>query len=385
MISPFSVRSGFIYCAVASCILVVAGPAFGWQANGQTQQTQQQIQQQNQQQAGNNYARQAYQNNQQQQQQTQQAASQQSYEQQLRQQQQTVVQPRLPQGFPLPQTEQDYIQRLLSYWEGASSQISRYECNFTRWQFDHEVCAYRKPADNQLVAAMISKGKVRYSNPDNGMYEVQQKWQFNGPPETEGGDPKYIRPAAENAEFVETEKWICDGQKIYEFDYHNKRLNEVTLPPEAQGEGLKNSPLPFVFGAKASELLERYWIRDVTPASVGDQQYWLEAWPKRISDAQAYSKVEIILSRDPFLPVSIHMYAPNYDAKLNPSKMVFQFEERQINGRLAGLQDFMKNFINPKTPWGWDRVRRDLAQNPQEQQPRVGQNPGGQTGNPQGR
>lgn len=380
MKSPFSAFSGFfssaLFCILICPIMFCANPAFGWQANGQ-------------QQAGNDNARQAYQNNlqqqrQQQAQQTQQGQQGQSYEQQLQQQQQTVTQPTLPQGFPLPQADQEYIQKLLSFWEGTSSQINRYQCDFTRWQYDHEVCNYRKPENKQLVAALISMGQVRYSNPDHGMYEVQQKWQFKGPPKTAGADPQYERPAEQNPDFVEAEKWICDGQKIYEYDYQNKRLYELTLPPEAQGEGLKNSPLPFVFGAKASELLERYWIRDITPQSVGDNQYWLEAWPKRISDAQAYSKIEIILSRQPFLPVSIHMYAPNYDPKLNPSKMVFQFEERQINGRLAGLQGFMKNFINPKTPFGWDRVPRDLAQDPRDQQPRVGQKQGTQ-GNPQGR
>ncbi len=306
----------------------------------------------------------------------------QDYQQQLRQQQQIVAAPQQPPGFPLTAQEQEYIQQLLVYWEDYSSKTKRYRCNFTRWQYDHVACNFRNPANNQLVAAMISKGKVRYSAPDKGMYEVLEMWQFAGPPTVEGGDPQYVRPAANNAEFVETEKWICDGEKIFEYDYQNKRLYELTLPPESQGEGLKNSPLPFVFGAKADELQQRFWIRDVTPQSVHGQQYWLECWPKRTNDAQAYSKVEIILSRNPFLPVSIHMYSPNYDLKTNPQKMVFQFDEREINGALDGLADFMQNFINPRTPFGWDRVPRDLMQDPLEQTtPRVGQAPAGQSPN----
>lgn len=344
--------------------LIFALPSFAWQAGHTT----------NQQSSNSNYAGQNRQSNG-----TQQQG--QSYQQQLQQQQQTIAAPQQPAGFPLPKAEQDYIQQLLAFWEGTSSQIKRYRCTFRRWQIDHEVCNYRNPDNNQLVAAMISVGTVRYSSPDNGMYEVLQKWQFTAPPANPGEDAVYERPAQKNPDFIETEKWICDGKKIYEYDYQNKRLYELTLPPEAQGEGLKNSPLPFVFGAKATELLERYWIRDVTPTSAHGQQYWLEAWPKRTSDAQAYSKIEIILSRDPFLPIAIHMYAPNYDPKLNPSKMVFAFEERQINGKLDNLSDFMKNFINPRTPFGWDRVPRDLIQDPRDQQnPRLGQVPQ-QTGN----
>lgn len=309
-----------------------------------------------------------------------------SYEQQLQQQQQNVVQPRQPAGFPLRAEDQQYIDQLLSYWEQNSDKINRYKCNFTRWQFDPVTCNYRIPGNNQLAAAMISKGNVRYSKPDKGMYEVLEMWQFAGPPKEAGGQPEYVRPAAnpQNADFVETEKWICDGEKIFEYDFENKRLYELTLPPEAQGEGLKNSPLPFVFGAKAAELKSRFWIRDVTPQSVHGKEYWLECWPKSINDAQAYQKVEIILSREPFLPISIHMYSPNYDLKTNPQKMVFQFEQRKINGTLDNMADFMQNFINPRTPFGWDRVPRSLAQ--QSATPRVGESAnGGQNNTPRNR
>lgn len=267
-------------------------------------------------------------------------------------------QPQLPPGFPLDAETQQYIEQLLAYWEGTSAQVSHYQCKFTRWQFDPELCSYRKPDTNHLVAAMISFGSIRFSSPGKGMYEVDEKFSFASPPDQPGEDPKYERRALTNPEFPEKEKWICDGLAIYEYDYETKRLYETKLPPEAQGEGLKNSPLPFVFGAKATELLDRYWIRDVTPGNAQDQ-YWLEAWPKRLSDAQTYSKIEIMLSRDPFLPYAIHMYAPNYDAKTNPSKMSFEFRERQINGTLAGLLDHF--FIRPSTPPFWQRVENDLA------------------------
>lgn len=275
-----------------------------------------------------------------------------------------MQQPQLPPGFPLDAETQQYIEQLLAYWEGTSTQVSHYQCKFTRWQYDQEVCSFRKPVTNVsgenslvLVAAMISRGSIRFSTPGKGMYEVDEKWSFAGPPEQPGEEPKYERRSLSNPDFPEQEKWICDGLAIYEYDYETRRLYETKLPPEAQGEGLKNSPLPFVFGAKATELLDRYWIRDVTPGNVQDQ-YWLEAWPKRLNDAQTYSKIEIMLSRDPFLPTAIHMYAPNYNEKSNPSKMVFEFQQREINGTLAGLFD--RYWIRPSTPFGWQRVENDM-------------------------
>lgn len=282
----------------------------------------------------------------------------------------TPVAPQMPPGFPLDTNTRNYIEELLTYWENTSNQVTHYQCQFVRWHYDPEICNYRKPGNNHLVAAEISRGNIRYRNPDSGMYEVTQKWNFGGPPDEPGGEAKYVRRKLTNADFPEEEKWICDGESIFEYDYQSKRLYELKLPLESRGEGLKNSPLPFMFGATAVELLDRFWIRDVTPANV-QGQYWLEAWPKRVSDAQNYSRMEIILTRDPFLPVAVHMYAPNYDEKTKPSRMVFEFEKREINGALAGLLDPF--FIRPSTPFGWKRVERD--QTAGADPARLGQNP----------
>ncbi len=271
---------------------------------------------------------------------------------------QVVADPQTPPGFPLDPEMQAYIEQLLAFWEGTSSQVTHYQCRFSRYHYDQAVCNYRSPEKNHLAAAIISVGSIRYRQPDKGMYEVYEKWTFAGPPDEPGGTPKYERRAEKNKEYPEKEKWICDGKSIFEYDYETRRLYEIKLPPEVQGEGLKNSPLPFVFGARAVELLDRYWIRDITPQGLANQ-YWLEAWPRRASDAQTYSRLEIHLSREPFLPVAIHMYASNYDEKTNPSKMVFELKEREINGTLAGLLDAF--FIRPSTPLGWERIERDVA------------------------
>ncbi len=348
--------------------------AFGFVALGLLSHSSSVAQQQNQQtpQTGN--------------QQYQPSAQAQQYQQALQQQRQQAqaAAPQMPAGFPLAPETQKYVEELLGYWENYSDQVNQYHCEFTRWEYDRDLCSYRKPDTQQLVAALISKGVVRYANPDQGMYEISEKWQFNAPPEEPGGETQYERPSVLNPEFSENEKWICNGSSIYEYDYQTKRLYELALPPEAQGEGLKNSPLPFVFGAKAQELLERFWIRDVTPKQLHGQQYWLEAWPKQASDAQVYQKVEIILSADPFLPMAIHMFLPNYDEKTNPSRVVFQFEERKINGVGQAFADnFMGVFISPRTPFGWKRVKKDLTNNVPEDGQRLGQAPA--EGNSQGR
>ena len=94
------------------------------------------------------------------------------------------------------------------------------------------------------------------------------------------------------------------------------------------------------------EILERYWVRTATPKGV-ENEYWLEAFPKRISDARLYSKIEIILAREDFLPKAMQIYLGDNERK------VFQFGERQVNPMRRLLE---RDFSKPATPRGWKKV-----------------------------
>ncbi len=260
--------------------------------------------------------------------------------------------PQLPEGFPLPPDQEKYVSDLLDYWQQSSEQVKRSTCDFTRRDYSPDFCNYRDPSNNHLVPYNISLGKINFAAPDQGRYETEEVWDFEAPPTVAGEEPKYKqRDINENRE-----KWICDGKAIYQFDYANKRLNETEIPPELRGSGLVNTPLPFfLFGADKKMILERYWIRPVTPVGV-DNAYWLEAHPKRIDDARAYKKLEIIISRDDFLPASLVMYLPNYDPVKNPASRSFEFYNRKINSHLDAIRDFFAMFRRPATPIGWKRV-----------------------------
>jgi hypothetical protein len=125
-----------------------------------------------------------------------------------------------------------------------------------------------------------------------------------------------------------------------------------------QGKNLVHSPLPFLFGASKDEILDRFWLQITTPKGVEDE-YWLEAFPKRVEDARNYKKLELVLSRNDFLPSSLRLYAPNYDEEKGILvHRVFEFRNRKINDALSGIQNFTGNFIRPQTPIGWTRVER---------------------------
>ena len=97
------------------------------------------------------------------------------------------------------------------------------------------------------------------------------------------------------------ERWMCDGKAIYEFDYKQKKLKEYRLPKELQGKAITNGPLPFVFGAKAESMRQRYLMRIFTPPDE-KEQIWIEAWPRWQQDAANFHHVHVILDAKTMLP-----------------------------------------------------------------------------------
>ena len=256
-----------------------------------------------------------------------------------------------------------FIDDLLDYWQQSSQRVKQYLCDFTRYDYDTKFCNWRNPTDNRLAAASIMTGEIRFSAPDKASYETLQVYDFNGPPEQAGQDPKYEK----RDESTNREKWICDGNSIFEHDYQNKKLYETEIPAAMRGKGLVNSPIPFLFGASKDDILNRYWVRIITPEGV-QNEYWLEAVPKKIEDARSYQKIELVISRSEFLPMMLHMYAPNYNPKENNfTSRVFEFKNRKVNAAINKIQNFFGAFVRPSTPIGWERVARKPLQtaNPQ--------------------
>ncbi len=257
--------------------------------------------------------------------------------------------PTQPEWFPLPADQKQHVDQLLDFWQKSSDQVHQCTCEFTLWEYDPTFCAYRNPQSQELAAHSVWRGMIRHASPDKALYETNEAWRFA------------ITDDKPNLEKVEDEnikqKWICDGKYTYNYDFVNKKLIDMPIPSEFQGQGLVNSPLPFLFGADRQTLQSRFWIRPITPANAKDE-YWLEAIPKQLADARIYSRVELVIARQDFLPKSMILFAPNYDPKEHPVSQAFVFENRTINGNLEAIKDFFGGFIRPKTPFGWERVEQ---------------------------
>lgn len=263
--------------------------------------------------------------------------------------------------FPaLSPEEQRHLQEILSYWERRSNEIERYRSQFQRWEYD----SVYGPTD-QNVYKTYAEGSLEYASPDKGLYHVQKLLFFTPPPANKPGErPQYLERKSNNGEVVQGDHWVCDGQAVYQFKHATKQLLVNTLPPDMQGKSITNGPLPFMFGAKAAEIQERYWMRVITPREVANKkEWWLEAWPKRPDDAANFQRVWIIIDGEEFLPKSLQIFDRAYNERSgNFSRTVFVFKNREVNWNdIADKLLVWKNRFRPKVPAGWVQVDEAAA------------------------
>jgi len=178
--------------------------------------------------------------------------------------------------FQLTPQQKAYLDQVLQAWEQRNAGVKTFECDFTRWQYDPVFGDANKPKYRD-------DGHLKYAPPDRGRFDIKGE-----------------RP----------EKWICNGKSIFEFNYAKKQLIEYKLPPDMQGRAIADSPLPFLFGAKAGELKRRYFLRIITPAGAKGQ-IWLEAHPKFQQDAANFKRAELILIAQGMTPYGLQIYLPN--------------------------------------------------------------------------
>jgi TIGR03009 family protein len=236
--------------------------------------------------------------------------------------------PPVPPGFQLTKAEQDDLDQLLNAWEKRGERIKSFECGFTR-------LLYNQVWQNGDKPKAIEKGELKYAAPDKGLFVVHAS--STSQPET-------------------AEKWICDGRSIFRYDFVKQRVIEYPLPPELHGKEITNGPLPFLFGAEASKLKQRYFLKVVPPpADQGGQQVWLVARPRFREDAQNFSAAEMILKVPHLEPIAIRLYSPNPNIWT-----VFAFDPPKINAidprrSIPVLNLLQGDPFKPEIPRGWTK------------------------------
>jgi len=253
--------------------------------------------------------------------------------------------------FPLDPVEQQFVTQILQMWETKSSQIKTFTSDFERWEYD---AVFGPGTETPIIK---SEGRLSYAKPDRGSFKIESinRWVPDDPNTPAVG--KHVPQKNEVGEH-----WVCDGKAVYEYDHRNKQLVVTPIPQEMRGQSIVDGPLPFLFGAEADKLLKRYWIRSIQ----GDpNQIWLEAYPRRASDAQNYQRVEIMLDRKSMQPSALQVHLPG-----GQQRHVYMFGDPTVNGKLEAL--FGNLFNRPTVPLGWKRVIQDGETGPQAANPNSG-------------
>ncbi len=233
--------------------------------------------------------------------------------------------------FVLTAEQKRLLDGVLQKWEQESGTIDTFSCTFGRWEVNE---TFGPPENNYLYSEAY--GEIKYSSPDHGVYLVNKQTEWDPAkkayiPRTEGLD-----------------HWVCNGKSIFEFNYKQKQLIERELAPEMQGKAITDGPLPFVFGTKAEQLKQRYWMKDVTEPSEVGKVVRLEAWPKFQRDAANFHHVIIMLDQKTFLPSALRIVQP--DGK---NTQDYAFNNISKNNPLAVI---MSAFDAPRKPLTWTKV-----------------------------
>jgi TIGR03009 family protein len=220
--------------------------------------------------------------------------------------------PAVIEPFRLTPQEAAEVDNILQQWQARSAAVKTFEAKFKRWEWDPVFGPPDKPKFEDL-------GIVNYGAPDKGLFQIEGE---------------------------RAEKWICDGKAVFEFNYAKKELIEHRLPPELQGKAIAQSPLPFLFGAQAQHLKQRYFIRLITPPNAQGQT-WLEVFPRFQQDAANFKRAELILTNKDMTPFALALYSPN-----GKSHTSYQFYAMVVNDPLGFIKG---NPFVAKTPGGWTK------------------------------
>ncbi|HMP05644.1 MAG TPA: hypothetical protein PJ982_04790, partial [Lacipirellulaceae bacterium] len=188
---------------------------------------------------------------------------------------------------------------------------------------------------------LVRQGPLSYSKPDKGSFKIDKTTRWTA---TDPQNPAAGGTYTEQDEIGE--HWVCDGKAVFEYNHRQKQLVVTPIPEGMRGRAIADGPLPFLFGAEAQKLMQRY---DIRPLQGNPEQIWLKAYPRYANDAANYESVEVILDRKTMHPVALKVYLPG-----RQQQHVYTFDAPTINGKLDAW--FGGLFSAPRTPFGWTRV-----------------------------
>lgn len=232
------------------------------------------------------------------------------------------------------------MEKLLDQWEAVSTKVHRIEGDFDLYRYD-EVFQTETRANGTFWHESPDKGRMEFKPIPQDELDKCPKNAANMPinPSMKGPDGQPYEIKSQDQEC-----WLCDGETIIQAMLKPERAyHKREIPTQFRGESIRESPLPFLFGLKKKEARERYLL------SFGDFHnkqlkgakapvIHLIALPLRAADAQEWSKAEVILHSDTFLPHSIRTVDP-----AGTTKCVYVFKRVDVNPKWLVSNPFRIN------------------------------------------
>jgi TIGR03009 family protein len=264
---------------------------------------------------------------------------------------QQPIEPQVPAGFQLNTLQQAGLDTVLNAWQKQSATVKTFRCSFQRWEYDVVFGPKDKDKDIPLYKNI---GEVSYINPDKGSFQITEtnKWQEEPPP------PGQQAGAEKRGNWIKQpdavgDHWVCDGKSVYQYRHDLKQLVEHPIPPQMQGQAIVDGPLPFLFGADAAKLKQRYWMKLDQNQNQNPNQIWIIALPKFQAQAADFTEVDVILDSKLLLPLYMQLWMPNRSHQT----YIFDIANSTKNGTLDRVQAL---FERPSVPFGWKRVVENL-------------------------
>jgi TIGR03009 family protein len=254
--------------------------------------------------------------------------------------------------FQLSKEEQQFVLQTLQMWEGASAAVNTFTADFEKLTYDG---VFGQGLNTPMI---LSTGAISFSKPDKGSFKEEKisRWIKDDPQNAAADAPgKWVEQPNEVGDH-----WVCDGKAVYEYNHREKQLVVTPIPEQMRGASIVDGPLPFLFGANANKLVQRYWIR--TKQS-GPAEIWLEAHPRWQSDAANYDFVDVMLDRKTMQPKAIQIHLPG-----GQQRHVYNFKDPKVNESNVGTW-LTGLFSSPRTPLGWTKVVSEAEPAPQAANP----------------
>jgi hypothetical protein len=267
-----------------------------------------------------------------------------------------------PGPFKLTAGQRAEVDRVLKRWEQWNAGIKTFDCRFTRWIYDPVF----SDADRPLF---VESGGIRYAPPGRIAFWIDRC--------ESGGTMK-------EADDSRAERWVFDGNSVYQYRKSQREIVEHFVPPEIQSplRRATDGPLafgfpivifrsfifrflmtpactavdPFPFGANAEDLKRQYYLRTLAPDDPKEKEHvWLEAFPRTKSAAAFIGTLQLVLVEKDSSPFALRVVDPDGGGRTNYQRHTnYQFYDVSVNGASKQAAD---DWFRPAVPASWRLIR----------------------------